>query len=141
MGGLLLVSFTVYLIGLVGWLRTWGVLGLILILVLPQAFFLLKDDPAEMGLRPDGAPQPLNEGQAGPARPGPLEVESWRDSFRSRPMWQLCGGYFVCGCSIALVSPAAPTAPPAHHPSRAGPAAAVWRPGAGGARRPPLARW
>jgi hypothetical protein len=25
--------------------------------------------------------------------------------------------------------PVAPTAPPAHHPSRAGPAAAVWRPG------------
>ena len=44
------------------------------------------------------------QGQAGPTRPGPLEVASWRDSFRSKPMWQLCGGYFVCGCSIALVS-------------------------------------
>jgi MFS family permease len=105
LGGLLLVPFTVYLIDLVGWRTTWVVLGLMtLILVLPLAFFLLKDDPAEMGLLPDGAPQPLDEGQAGPARPGPLEVASWRDSFRSRPMWQLCGGYFVCGCSIALVS-------------------------------------
>jgi MFS family permease len=39
-----------------------------------------------------------------PRRPGPLEVASWRDAFRATPIWQLCGGYFVCGFTIALVA-------------------------------------
>jgi MFS family permease len=104
-GGLLLVPLTVYLIGLVGWRITWVVLGLlVLILVVPVAFFLLRDDPEEMGLRPDGD-APLSETeQAKPVLPGPLEVAYWRDAFRSTPMWQLCGGYAVCGFSIALLS-------------------------------------
>jgi MFS family permease len=100
-----MVPLTAYLISLAGWRMTWVVLGLMaLILVVPVAFCLLKDDPAEMGLRPDGDVQPLHEGQAGPARPGPLEPAYWRDAFRSMLMWQLCGGYFVCGFSIALIS-------------------------------------
>jgi MFS family permease len=104
-GGLLLVPLTVYLIHLTGWRMAWVVLGLlILILVVPLAWVLLKDDPAELGLLPDGDPQPVHTGQTEPVRPGPLEVESWRESFRSTPMWQLCGGYFVCGFTIALIS-------------------------------------
>jgi MFS family permease len=104
-GGLLLVPLTVYLIGFVGWRIAWVVLGLlVLILVVPVAFFLLRDDPEEMGLRPDGD-APLSETeQAKPVLPGPLEVAYWRDAFRSTPMWQLCGGYAVCGFSIALLS-------------------------------------
>jgi MFS family permease len=104
-GGLLLVPFTVYLIHLTGWRITWMVLGLlILILVVPLAWILLKDDPAELGLRPDGDPQPLAADQAAPARSSPLEAVSWPQAFRSMPMWQLCGGYFVCGFTIALIS-------------------------------------
>jgi len=54
-GGLLLVPLTASLISLVGWRITWGVLGLlVLVLVVPLAFVLLRDDPEEMGLRPDG---------------------------------------------------------------------------------------
>ena len=83
----------------------WVVLGLLLlIVVIPLAYALLKDDPAELGLLPDGDPQPLVEGQTASVRPGPLEVEHWQDSFRSTPIWQLCGGYFVCGFTIALIS-------------------------------------
>ena len=65
---------------------------------------MLKDDPAERGLQPDGAARPLETHQAAPRRPGPLEVASWRDAFRSTPIWQRCGGDFVCGFTIALVS-------------------------------------
>jgi MFS family permease len=104
-GGLLLVPGTVYLIHLAGWRTAWVVLGLlILILVVPLAWVLLKDDPAELGLRPDGDPQPLHADQAAPTRSSPLAVESWPQAFRSIPMWQLCGGYFVCGFTIALIS-------------------------------------
>jgi MFS family permease len=104
-GGLLLVPLTVYLIHLVGWRLAWVVLGLLLLLVaVPLAYALLKDDPAELGLLPDGDPHPLGAGQTASARPGPLEVEHWQQSFRSTPIWQLCGGYFVCGVTIALSS-------------------------------------
>jgi MFS family permease len=104
-GGLLLVPLTVYLIHLMGWRMAWVVLGLlILLLVVPLAWVLLKDDPAELGLLPDGDPQPVHGSQTVPVRPGPLEVEHWQQSFRSTPMWQLCGGYFVCGFTIALIS-------------------------------------
>jgi MFS family permease len=104
-GGLLLVPLTVYLIGLVGWRIAWVVLGLlVLILVVPVAFVLLRDDPEAMGLRPDGDAPLSDTEQAKPVLPGPLEVAYWRDAFRSPPMWQLCGGYAVCGFSIALLS-------------------------------------
>jgi MFS family permease len=104
-GGLLLVPLTVYLIHFVGWRMAWVVLGLLLlIIVVPLVYVLLKDDPAELGLLPDGDPQPLGAGQTAPARPGPLEVEHWQQSFRSTPIWQLYGGYFVCGFTIALIS-------------------------------------
>jgi MFS family permease len=104
-GGLVLVPLTVYLIHFMGWRMAWVVLGLlILLLVVPLAWVLLKDDPAELGLLPDGDPHPVHGHQTATARPGPLEVEHWQQSFRSTPMWQLCGGYFVCGFTIALVS-------------------------------------
>jgi len=62
-GGLLLMPLTAYLIGLVGWRITWGVLGLlVLIMVVPLAFVLLRDDPEEMELRPDGD-APLADGE------------------------------------------------------------------------------
>jgi len=104
-GGALLVLLTDYLISLVGWRLTWSILGLlILVLVVPPVWFLLRDDPEEMGLRPDGDAPLSDTDRTKPVLPGPLEVAYWRDAFRSTPMWQLCGGYFVCGFSIALVS-------------------------------------
>ena len=46
-----------------------------------------------------------------------------------RRLSNACGGeMWRCHQQGEGVPPAAPTAPPAHHPSRAGPAAAVWRP-------------
>ena len=105
LGGLLLIPMTAALIQFAGWRLAWVVLGLMVLgLAVPLAFCLLRDDPAEMGLRPDGEAQPSATAPAGPARPGPLEAASWREAFGSLPMWQLCGGYFVCGFSIALVT-------------------------------------
>ena len=106
MGGLVLVPFSSYLIELLGWRATWAVLGLlVLALAVPLAFFFLREDPAEMGLLPDGDAKPA--GTTGGPRPpvrGPLEAEYWYDSFRSRPMWQISGAYFVCGFTTAIIS-------------------------------------
>jgi MFS family permease len=104
-GGLLLIPLTAWVIQSASWRMAWVMLGLLLlILALPLAVACLRNDPAEMGLRPDGDAQPIAAGQAEPARLAPLEATSWRDAFGSLPIWQLCGGYFVCGFSVALVA-------------------------------------
>ena len=116
-GGLILVPFAAYLMDLTSWRVTWIALGvLVLGLALPLAFFLLRDDPKQMGLRPDGDPEPAGDGPGGgdakavgPDDPsaigaGPLETVHWRDSLRSSPMWQLSGAYFVCGFTTNILS-------------------------------------
>ncbi|MDH3603282.1 MAG: MFS transporter, partial [Candidatus Tectomicrobia bacterium] len=104
-GGLLFIPLTAWVIQSISWRIAWVMLGLLfLVLALPLAWACLRNDPAEMGLRPDGDAQSTADGQAGPARLAPLETASWRDAFGSLPIWQLCGGYFVCGFSVALVA-------------------------------------
>ena len=41
---------------------------------------------------------------ANPASTAPLETDNWRDSFRSPPIWQLSGAYFVCGVTTLIIS-------------------------------------
>ena len=35
---------------------------------------------------------------------GPLETTSWSKALCSAPLWQLNGGYFVCGMTVAIFS-------------------------------------
>ena len=37
-------------------------------------------------------------------RRGLFEVDNWRDSFRSPPMWQLSAAYTVCGVTTGIIS-------------------------------------
>ena len=79
-GGLILVPFTTYLIQLLDWRYSWAILGtMIIVLVLPVAFFVLRNSPQDMGLLPDGDEAPSGSGPRRPVRPpGPLEVDQWR---------------------------------------------------------------
>ena len=106
MGGLVIVPLLAYLIGEAGWKMGWIFSGgLVLVVGLPLAFFLLRDDPAQMGLQPDGDQQPLrNAAGTGPRGRGPLEVDNLTDSFRSQPFWQLTGAYMVCGATTAVMA-------------------------------------
>ncbi|MCH8206260.1 MAG: MFS transporter [Chloroflexi bacterium] len=107
-GALVIAPFTAYLILWAGWRMTWGVLGaMVLLLGVPMALLLIRDDPRDVGEAPDGdAQEPTPTGPtAAESRPrGPLEVDHWRDSYRSPPMWQLSGAYFVCGMTTAIIS-------------------------------------
>ena len=105
-GGLILVPFTTYLIELIDWRFSWAILGgMIIVLVLPVAFFVLRNTPQEMGLLPDGDEAPTAAGgRRGVRPPGPLEVDQWRHAFRSWPMWQLCATYFVCGFTTLIMA-------------------------------------
>ena len=33
---------------------------------------------------------------------GPLEVVRWSEALRTLPLWQIMGGYFVCGMTVGL---------------------------------------
>ena len=94
-GGLILVPFTTYLIQLLDWRYSWAILGtMIIVLVLPVAYFVLRNKPEDMGLLPDGDEAPKGSGSQRPRPKGPLEVDQWRHAFRSLPMWQLCATVF-----------------------------------------------
>ena len=54
-GGLVLVPLSAYLIQELDWRTTWMVLGIVVFaLGFPLSLILLRNDPADMGLRPDG---------------------------------------------------------------------------------------
>ncbi len=107
-GALVLTPFTAYLIQLVDWRPTWVVLGgIVLALGVPMALLLIRDDPSDVGEAPDGASARSGGRSAAAAasRPrGPLDADHWRESYRSAPMWQLSGAYFVCGMTTAIIS-------------------------------------
>jgi hypothetical protein len=66
----------------------------------------VRQRPAERGLQPDGDPEPpdLETAEVNQERRGPLEVDRWAESFRSPPIWQMSGSYFVCGATTFLLS-------------------------------------
>ena len=105
LSGMVFVPFIAYTIPIVGWRNTWLVLGLIvLVLAVPVAFLILKDDPAEVGQLPDGDEKAPSRLSAESMPRGPLETSYWLNALRSVPFWQISGGYFVCGVTTAMIS-------------------------------------
>ena len=97
-----------YLLQATSWRVSWAVLGLlVVVLAVPLGFFFLRDDPAKMGLLPDGDTETLDadKGESVPRERsrGPLEVDQWSHSLRSLPIWQLSAAYFVCGCTTSML--------------------------------------
>ena len=110
LGGLLLVPFAMYLMQATSWRIAWAALGVIvLVLAVPMAFLFLRDDPAKMGLQPDGDAAPPDQGadESTSRQLGPLEIDEpgmWARSLRSWPMWQMSGSYAVCGFTTFILS-------------------------------------
>lgn len=106
-GGLILIPFSAYMVELINWQASWIALGAIVTcLALPLGFIFLRNNPAQMGLLPDGDPEPSSEAAAtAPARRrGLFEVEQWYHSFRTPPIWNLSIAYTVCGITVGLLS-------------------------------------
>ncbi len=108
LGGLVLVPLAVYLMEATGnWRVAWIGLGIVVLLSLPVGLMFIRENPAQMNLRPDGDEEPddPSTGSGQPGRtPGPLEATSWRESLRSAPFWQMSGAYFVCGATTFILS-------------------------------------
>ncbi|GIX48996.1 MAG: putative MFS-type transporter YbfB [Candidatus Tectimicrobiota bacterium] len=94
LGQLSLVYISYLLLSAFGWRLSHVYLGLaILIVALPMALLIPRRTA-----RGDGV-----AGAAGTSRVrAPLETQSWRQALRSLPLWQINGGYFVCGMTVAL---------------------------------------
>jgi MFS family permease len=106
-GGLVMVPLAAYLIQAMDWRTAWVVLGAIILgLGFPVTLLLLRNDPKDLGLLPDGDVEPSQgtpDSQAGAVRT-PLEAESWTKPLRSVPYWQISGAYFVCGFTTGIMS-------------------------------------
>ena len=108
-GSLLLVPFAMFLLQATGgnWRITWAALGLIiLVLAVPLGFLFIRDAPSKVGLKPYGEHDPSEDAAADRSRHrrGPLEVDAWSESFRSPPIWQMSGAFFVCGFTTLIMS-------------------------------------
>ena len=106
-GGLILIPFSAYLVELFDWRVSWIALGAIVtFLALPLGFVFIRNSPAQMGLLPDGEPDPVDGGATGrpERRRGLFEVDEWHQSFRSQPIWNLSAAYTVCGITVGLIS-------------------------------------
>lgn len=105
LGGLTLVPFGMFLLQATSWRVTWAALGLIiLVLALPLVYFFIRNDPADMGLQPDGDTEEATSANKLESKRGPIEVEKWSESFRSWPMWQISMAYTVCGITTGMIS-------------------------------------
>ena len=98
-GGLIVVPFLSYALIEFGWRTAWVIIGAAaLVLGVPLLLFVVRSAPADLGMEIDGG----ESGGSGSAeaevtvRPvGPRYVEHWRDSFSSKPIWQLSFAYWV----------------------------------------------
>jgi MFS family permease len=66
--------------------------------VVPLVLLLMRERPADLGLRPYGATgdEPAAVSTGGAAR---TAVTALRDAGRTRTFWLLAGGFFICGAS------------------------------------------
>jgi MFS family permease len=92
------------------WRTTYLILGAALLLgSLPLSLLILRNDPSDLGLNPDGAADPPATASSGAKATGeptqaPLEPVHWRGAFSTAPMWLLMGQFFVCGFTLSVVS-------------------------------------
>ena len=99
-----MVPFSMYLLEATNWRLAWVGLGLIVLLSLPLAYFFIHERPSERGLHPDGDPEPTPVSGGRKEISGPLEAETWKESFKSAPIWQMGASYCVCGATTLVLA-------------------------------------
>jgi cyanate permease len=84
------------LISAFGWRSALAIVGgTILLVAVPIVGLLLRDRPADMGLRPDGD-SPSGQGMAAAA----IDGVSWADSYRSRTFWVMVTAFVLLAASV-----------------------------------------
>ncbi|WP_082801781.1 MFS transporter [Herbidospora cretacea] len=98
-GQLIFLPVLALLVESTGWRAASLVVAACALAVVPLVWFLIRDHPADVGLLPYGATEPLPP--AAPATVGPATraVRALRDAARTRSFWYLAGGFAICGAS------------------------------------------
>lgn len=106
LGQLVIVPVAAWVLSVSTWQTTMKALSILLILVmLPLGFFLIRDDPARMGLRPDGRDNDSGVvGETGPVRVKIGPAARLPEALRTPVFWLLGWGFFVCGFTMAFAN-------------------------------------
>ena len=95
LGRFMLIFVSLWLLQTYGWRLSHLYLGVaILIVTIPMALLIPRRRAATEG--------PTLAARQQPTVRAPLEVNHWSESLHSAPLWQLMGGYFVCGMTVNL---------------------------------------
>jgi len=68
-------------------------------LVIPVVWWLMRDDPRDVGLRPYGESGPVTAAPISAGNPAKRAVTVLAEAVRVRDFWLLAGSFFVCGAS------------------------------------------
>lgn len=93
-GQLLFLPLLMQLVLSVGWRTTIVILAVVIAAICIPVFLLLRDDPADMGVRPYGVADDV------PVTPPPPPLGMWatmQTALRTQEFWLLAGTFFVCG--------------------------------------------
>lgn len=108
-GAAMVPALASWVIGLWGWREAYVVFGgLVLLISLPVAAFILREKPSDLGARPDG--RYLHDGAQAP--PSDLRVRpeasvaagmNLREAMRTRPFWFLVVSIILIGVGITSI--------------------------------------
>ena len=106
MGLVVFMPVTQWLIDGVGWSKTWLIFGIAApIIVVPMAVLLLRRQPEDVGLLPDGVrPQTEEQIATEGRRPPAIHEESWTrsEAIRTRAFWLMVVGFGIATFSSSI---------------------------------------
>ena len=110
LGGVVMAPGVQYLLTNGDWRSVFAVIGGgILLVLLPLIALAMRDDPAQMGARPDGDPSTPPVADGLPAEPTPARIQvaepiwTYRTLFKSRSFWALTVGFLFASTVYTLI--------------------------------------
>ncbi len=100
-GTLVMTPITAWLIAAFDWRTTYLIMGLVLGLMIIGLTFVLKRDPADVGLRPDGEASNSNTPTLNTATAE--SGFSLSDAFKNKNFWMIAAVWFLWSFSLLLV--------------------------------------
>lgn len=100
-GGIIFLPLTQWLLGGLGWQKTWMIMGLVFMAItIPVAAIFLRRQPEDLGLNVDGDPPRAAGGpSSGPGGRGHTEEAAWtvRQALRTGAFWKLMAVFAAAG--------------------------------------------
>ncbi|MFB3062821.1 MAG: MFS transporter [Candidatus Binatia bacterium] len=104
-GQLIFLPLLMVMIVSTGWRGSIMVLVAFMLILMPIIAFLMRDDPAEVGLKPLGMEESATSATGQPGRnPNAdqmVRATSITEAVKNRTFWLLCGCFFICGATSA----------------------------------------